>query len=291
LVRYGSAGTRPYGSKLSKLYRRLGLYDGAKGAYHRDSNPYKILSNLKRKLRPRYRGGGGSDRRRYTLDHSSLYKGNFKDNYKPIKEPKQNLPRWMPEKTGAEYKIDRPDYKPEQDAEELLKELEKRFDEKLEDRLLEILEKEFEISRAESLRNQEISEYAEDAEVREKIGSESDTSVEKEGEYLEIDPEGILKPEAANEDNKTESELEQVDDLSSEYAEQELEITDDMIDRPPEEALEPANSIEAISEAVIEDPVLSYDLEPAMWSDIELLINDLEPERLEPEHENIESGT
>jgi hypothetical protein len=79
--------------------------------------------------------------------------------------------------------------------------------------------------------------------------------------------------------------IERVEDCGNEHIEKEIETTDNVAERPPEEDMEPACSIEALTEAVIEDSVLEYDLEPEMKADIEALIHDLELEEVEPESE------
>jgi hypothetical protein len=61
-------------------------------------------------------------------------------------------------------------------------------------------------------------------------------------------------------------------------------------DRPPEEAMKPAETIEEIDAAVMEDSLVALDLEPEALRDVEALEHDLAAEELEPEEENLEPG-
>ena len=84
-------------------------------------------------------------------------------------------------------------------------------------------------------------------------------------------PEVLSEILADEEVEKAEVELDQdipLEDLNEpENSTDIIEPIYDMPDRPPEEFAEPAETLEEMAEAVLEDPLLAYDLEPEMLAD------------------------
>jgi len=279
--RYRSRRRDPYRSLTRDLYSRL-------------LNRYKPLRSLGGS------GGGGS---------RSTYRPSV-ERYHPAAEYKPKTQERAPSQGMARResspRVELPAYKPEPDIEQLLKDLEKRFDARLHERVLEMMEKQFDETRAEVLRRYTLPESALDEDVQAKIEQLQDPEDQRKEHMLEISQDVVNRDNSSLEQEQTqpmESQPEALDESSFEsMPEMEKRDTQTLVDvnevvdpegivesvdipeRPPEEAMEPPDSVGEIAKMVVEDPVLALDLEPEMLADIEALYNELKLE-LEPEEQ------
>jgi hypothetical protein len=190
-------------------------------------------------------------------------------------------------------RVEFPEYRPDQpDVEVLLKELEKRFDEKLFERVLEIMEKEFDRTQAETFDRHDLSESTSDEnlqerleplEKQEKASQQSEMSqdqpietIPRTGAADEIVSEGrlMVEDESGSEDR--------VEDRDSPRDSGALEIVAENLplENATESAAESNQAAEPIEATLLEDPLLK--------ADIEALYDELDAEQLEPEEESTE---
>jgi len=274
-------------------YRRHGRYRRPY-KYNTHRRPLSLYNRLRGKYSPRSGSGGYRPQTPYILSHR-LLRYQPEQEYRPRPELKTSQPVIVQRSEPTTYRMPKMEYKEEPDIEELLERLEKRFDAKLESQAMKLLEKESIISQAESARQQKLDEYA---------GDESTSEEENHAEKTKIDEISIGDLEDAtrelHEDEVTEEEFQRDIVLSDEaetFSESQAdelseleEAVSEPVELPPEESAEPAESVEELAEAVMEDPVLASDLEPEMLAEIESFVNDLEAEELEPEEEYVEPG-
>jgi len=288
---YRAKSRDPYRSRVRALYRRL-------------LNRYKP---------PRPLGGGrGYSPRSAYRPTAERYHSTAE--YRP--QTKERVRSEVLVRRESSPRVEFPAYRPEPDVEQLLKKLEKRFDEKLHERVLEIMEREFDETRAEALHRYGLPEHAQDEDVRMKIerlqdpekweeqkkehfveitedmaenGQEAKQVEKKQDEPQENTTEAKVEDESSTEPQPEVLEADIQTEANSSIEEAELQNAPEPVDSVAENLPEPplestvasAETAEPIGAELLEDPIL--------MADIELLYDELEAEELEPEEE-IEPG-
>lgn len=213
----------------------------------------------------------------YNQPHRSgeIYQ-NRSDRYRPNPAAHESPPVTAHSSKSNPYRRFTSDYEPEPDVERLLEKLENNLRENsFRQRVDEILE------RMNAEPEKDLAEYFQSA-------SESEPDLETEN--LRVEREDFEKDLALS--GEAEAFLERLAD--EEVDEKSDDATVEPVDipyRPPEEAMRPAETIEEIAQAVLDDPLLAQDLEPEVLRDVEVLVHDYLPlEQLEPEEEHVEPG-
>jgi hypothetical protein len=202
--------------------------------------PYKALRDLYRRLgKNRYRptrpvGGGSGGYRPQSANRPNMHRYSPSTQVEYKVRPSESRRSQVILRSGPVTRINFPRYRPEPDIEGLLRQLEKRFDEKLHERILEMMEREFDETRAELFSRYGLAESALDEDLQQKL-------------------ERLQDPEKWEQQKK-----EQFVEISESMAEKDADP------KPPEQNQEPVESTaESVDEASIEP---SQDVEKAeVW--------------------------
>lgn len=211
----------------------------------------------------------------YNQPHRSgeIYQ-NRSDRYRPNPAAHESPPATAHNSKSNPYRRFTSDYEPEPDVEKLLEKLENNLRENsFRQRVDEILE------RMNAEPEKDLAEYFQDASKSESNLETKSLEVKREDFEKDLALSGeaeVLGDMFADEENNDES-----GDVTPE--------PEDIPDRPPEEAMRPAETIEEIAQAVLEDPLVALDLEPEIRRDVEDLVYEIASKELEPE-EDVEPG-